>query len=331
VPCGAAFGWAFASPPALPRTRLAPGPPGPDSSALLVCRSCGAASGSACASPSALPQISLATDPWNLPPILIACSCPPALPPVQLAPRLRPCLELVSGSRLLQHIRPEPATSYRLSILRPPSRLGSDFKSFGVDLSTRPFSSALRCRPQFSLATASAGFALGLSFHSGLAPFVSAQPSCRLPAPAFDAGLAPFVSCLSFRPAFWPASLRRVGSRLRAFVLKRPSGMPLDLRSQPARACCFVRPSVRFPELVPFSPALRHRPLACASADCSDLAAFTSYGCQLPTACGSPGSRSVGTRVPLNPPSRLFRLRSACAARRFETGLLILPRRPRYR
>jgi hypothetical protein len=44
---------------------------------------------------------------------------------------------------------------------------------------------------------------------SGLTPFVSAQPSCRLPAPALDQGLAPFVSCLSFRPAFWPASLRR--------------------------------------------------------------------------------------------------------------------------
>jgi len=45
VPCGAAFGPACASPPALPRTSFAAGPPGPDSPALLVCLPCGAAFG----------------------------------------------------------------------------------------------------------------------------------------------------------------------------------------------------------------------------------------------------------------------------------------------
>jgi hypothetical protein len=86
---------------------------------------------------------------------------------------------------------------------------------------------ALRYRPRFSLATAPVSFALRSCFRSELAPLASARPSCRLPAPALDAGLAPFVSCHSFRPAFWPASLQRVGSRLCAFVLKRPSGMPV--------------------------------------------------------------------------------------------------------
>jgi len=70
----------------------------------------------------------------NLPTTLVARSCPPALPPTQLAPRLRPCLGLVSSSRLLQLIRPELATSHRLSILWPPSCLGS-----GLHPSARAF------------------------------------------------------------------------------------------------------------------------------------------------------------------------------------------------
>lgn len=127
---------------------------------------------------------------------------------------------------------------------------------------------------------------------SRLAPFTSAQPSCRLPAPALDAGLAPFVSCHSFRPAFWPASLRRCGSRLRAFVLKRPSGMPLTFRCRRLAPTASSGPRAGFQDLRPFPQFFGYRPEACASADCSGLAAFTSCGCQLPPACGPPGSRS---------------------------------------
>jgi hypothetical protein len=151
---------------------------------------------------------------------------------------------------------------------------------------------ALRSRPQFSLATAPAGFALRLGFRLELAPLASAQPSCRLPAPALDAGLAPFVSCHSFRPAFWPASLRRIGSRLCAFVLKRPSGIPLTLRRLGLSPLAPSGPCAGFQSSRP-PPAQRLRPLACASADCSGLTAFASCGCQLPTACGPPGSRSL--------------------------------------
>jgi hypothetical protein len=151
---------------------------------------------------------------------------------------------------------------------------------------------ALRSRPQFSLATAPAGFALRLGFHSELAPLASAQPSCRLPAPALDAGFAPIVVCHSFRPAFWPASLQRVGSRLCAFVLKRPSGMPLVIRRRLLAPAVSSGPRAGFQSLRPFLQPSGNRPLACASADCSGLTAFTSCGCQLPTACGPPGSQS---------------------------------------
>jgi len=243
-------------------------------------------------SPPALPQIRLAVDPWDLHSILVACSCPLALPLAWLAPCPRPCLELVSGSRLLQCFRPKPATSRRLSILRLPSCPGVDSRPAEPVLRPAP-SMALRSRPQFSLATAPAGFALGLSFHSRLAPFASAQPSCRLPAPALDAGLAPFVSCHSFRPAFWPASLRRIGSRFCAFVVKRPSGMPLTLRRRRLAPTAPSGPRAGFQSLrsspstsaiglwfVPPQTAwiLRPSPLAVS---------------QLPMACGPPGSRST--------------------------------------
>lgn len=77
-----------------------------------------------------------------------------------------------------------------------------------------------------------ADFALRLCLRCWLAPLASAQPSCCLPAPALDSRLAPFVSCPCLRPAFWPASLRRSGSRPCAFVLKRPCGMPLTCRNR---------------------------------------------------------------------------------------------------
>jgi hypothetical protein len=152
--------------------------------------------------------------------------------------------------------------------------------SFSFRLAASAFSLALRSRPQFSLATAPAGFALRLGFRLELAPLASAQPSCRLPAPALDQGLAPFVSCHSFRPAFWPASLRRFGSRLCAFVVKRPSGMPLTLRrlglsplapSGPRAGFQSSRSSSSTPAiglwLVPpqIAPALRPSPLAAAN------------------------------------------------------------------
>lgn len=213
----------------------------------------------------------------NLPTNLAACSCPPALPPAWLAPRLRPCLELVSGSRLLQHIRPEPATSYRLSILWPPSRLGSDSRPSVHAFRPEPFPWPFGLTLRWSPLGRSRGLRSPAEVRSRLAPFASAQPSCRLPVPALDVGLAPFVSGHSFRPAFWPASLRCFGSRLRAFVLKRPSGMPLALRRRLLQACGFVWPSCW---LLPQPSG--NRPEACASADCSGLAAFTSCGCQLP-------------------------------------------------
>jgi hypothetical protein len=164
--------------------------------------------------------------------------------------------------------------------------------SFGANLSIRPFSLALRFRPQWSPLGPSRGLRSPAEVRSRLAPFASAQPSCRLPAPALDVGLAPFVSCHSFRPAFWPASLRLIGSRLCAFVLKRPSGMPLALRRRLLAPAVSSGPRAGFQSLRPFLQPSGNRPLACASADCSGLTAFTSCGCQLPTACGPPGSQS---------------------------------------
>lgn len=137
-----------------------------------------------------------------------------------------------------------------------------------------------------------ADFALRLCLRCWLAPLASAQPSCRLPAPALDSGLAPLVSCPCLRPAFWPASLRRSGSRPCAFVLKRPCGMPFGLRRRRLAPAAPSGPRPGFRSSRPFPRFLRHRPEACASADCSSLAAFTSRGCQLPPACGSSGSRS---------------------------------------
>lgn len=142
-----------------------------------------------------------------------------------------------------------------------------------------------------SCKTASADFALRLRPAPARA-FASAQPSCRLPAPALDAGFAPRVSCHSFRPAFWPASVQRIGSRVCAFVVKRPSGMPLTLRRRLLAPAAPTGPRAGFQDLRPFLQPSGYRPLACASADCSGLAAFTSCGCQLPTACGPPGSQS---------------------------------------
>jgi len=129
-------------------------------------------------SPPALPQISLAADPWDLPSTLIACSCPPALPSARLAPHLQPCLDLVSGSRLLQYFRPEPATSRRLSILWLPSCPGSD---------SRPSASALRLRPfpwPFGLALSSVSRLLPRASLSGWASAQSFRPSPPLNPPA---------------------------------------------------------------------------------------------------------------------------------------------------
>jgi len=170
---------------------------------------------------------------------------PAALPPVRLAPRLRPCLRSALRPTLGTCIRlslPVPALRrcrrLGLRLAFGPASIWSPARAFssssGLNLQLLvvcrfsgrrralvracalrslpfgpPFSLALRFRPQFGLASAPAGFALRLGLHSGLAPLASTQPSCRLPAPALDQGLAPFVSCLSFRPAFWPASLRR--------------------------------------------------------------------------------------------------------------------------
>ena len=141
---------------------------------------------------------------------------------------------------------------------------------------------------------------------SRLAPFACAQPSCRLPAPALDAGLAPFVSCHSFRPAFWPASLQRVSSRLCAFVLKRPSGMPLVIRCRRLAPASTSGPRAGFRGLRPFLQPSGNQPLVCASADCSGLPAFVSCGCQLRTACGPSGSRSSPACAFESPPSRLL-------------------------
>jgi hypothetical protein len=190
---------------------------------------------------------------------------------------------------------------------------------------------ALRSRPQFSLATAPAGFALRLGFHSELAPLASAQPSCRLPAPALDAGFAPIVVCHSFRPAFWPASLQRVGSRLCAFVLKRPSGMPLVIRrrllapavsSGPHAGLQDLRPSSSTPAIGPWlvppqiAPTLRPLPLAAANSQRPvDHRAL------------DPG-RLASARI--RPLARSC-LRSACASRRSGAGLSVLPQRPRCR
>jgi hypothetical protein len=204
--------------------------------------------------------------------------------------------------------------------------------SFGANLSIRPFSLALRFRPQFSPLGRSRGLRSPAEVRSRLAPFASAQPSCRLPAPALDQGLAPLVSCHSFRPAFWPASLRRFDSRLCAFVLKRPSGMPLALRRRLLAPAVSSDPRAGFQDLRPFLQPSGNRPEACASADCSSLSAFTSCGCQLPQSLWTTGLSILTGLAPfLIRPLACSCLRSACASRCSGTRLSVLPRRPRYR
>jgi len=187
----------------------------------------------------------------NLPTTLVACSCPPALPPAWLAPRLRPCLELVSGSRLLQHIRPEPATSRRLSILWPPSRLGSDLRPSAVPFGLRLFlgpsvSPSVRTCVRSRELRSQAGFPLracALCFRSTLLP--PSGSGARLQACAFR--LLPFLpasllACLS--PAYWlsPLRLRSEAALWHAFGLPWP----------PACACGSVRSSVPVSRLAPF-------------------------------------------------------------------------------
>lgn len=166
MPCSADSGPAHASPLSLPRTSLAAGPPGPDSPALLVCLPCGAAFGfrlRPCLRLNSRPTLGTCIR-FSLPaPALRRCVDSACASP-------SPCLELVSGSRLLQHFRPEPATSHRLSILWPPSCLDSKHV-----LRPAPFP-ALRSHPQFSLATAPVGFAFRLSFRSELAPLAPLDP-----------------------------------------------------------------------------------------------------------------------------------------------------------
>jgi len=292
------------SPPALPRTSLAAGPPGPDSPALLVCLPGGAAFGSACASPPALPQISLTAGPWDLHPTLIACSCPPALPSARLAPYLRPCLDLVSGSRPLQYFRPEPATSYRLSILWLPSRPGwTRVPSFRLAASAFPDTSV-------SPSVQSRDCSRGLRYR--------VLPQLRACAPRFHSTLLPpsgsgarrWVRTHRLLP-FLPASLLACLSpahRLSPLRLRSEAALwhAFDPPSQPACANCSVWPSRWFPELAPLPQPNGYRPLDCASADCSGLAAFASCGCQLPMACGPPGSRSPPACAFANPPSRLL-------------------------
>jgi hypothetical protein len=123
----------------------------------------------------------------------------------------------------------------------------------------------------------------------------------------------------SFGPAFWPASLRHLGSRLRAFVLKRPSGMPLTLRRSRLAPAAPSGPRAGFQSLRPFpqssgiglrlvppqtAPALRPSPLAVS---------------QLPLVCGPPGSRSLEDSCPPEiRPLACSSSRSACASRRSE-------------
>jgi len=315
------------SPPALPRTSLAAGPPGPDSPALLVCLPGGAAFG------------------FRLRPCLRPASRPTLGTCIRLSspvPALRRChrlgLRLTSGpASIWSPARALSSTSgLNLQLLTVCRFSGCrralvGLASFSFRLAASAFSLALRSRPQFSLATAPAGFAIESCLSSELAPLASTQPSCRLPAPALDAGFAPIVSCHSFRPAFWPASLQRIGSRPCAFVLKRPSGMPLTLRlsrlvptapSGPRAGFQSLRPSPSPTAIGPWivppqtAPALRPSPLAAANS-------------QWPV-----DHRALDPRrlAPLRiRPLACSCLRSACASRRFGAGLSVLPRRPRYR
>jgi len=243
-------------------------------------QSCGAASGPACASPSALPQISLAADPWDLHPSLAACSCPPALPPAWLAPRLRPCLDLVSSSRLLQLIRPEPATSRRLSILRPPSRLGSGL---------RPSELAFRPAPfpwPFGVALSSDSRPLPWASLSGWVSTQGLRPSLPLNPPAAFQLRRSTKGSRPSSPAFpsgQPSGLPLSGVRLSPLRLRCEAALwhAFDPRSQLTRVRCSVWPSVPvsrtrvpFPgppaiglRLVPpqTAPALRPSPLAAAN------------------------------------------------------------------
>jgi len=84
-----------------------------------------------------------------------------------------------------------------------------------------------------------------------------------------------------------------------------------------------------FQDSRPFPRPSGYRPEACASADCSGLAAFASCGCQLPQGLWTSGLSILTGLAPfLIRPLACSLVRSACASRRLGTGLLVLPRRP---
>jgi len=170
---------------------------------------------------------------------------PAALPPVRLAPRLWPCLRPASRPTLGTCIRlslPVPALrrcrwpGLRLALgpasIWSPARAFSSPSGLNLQLLVVRRFSGCRCASVRTRVLRLVPFGLCLFLGPSVSPSVrtcvrsrglrsqaalllracaprSTQPSCRLPAPALDGGLAPFVSCLSFRPAFWPASLRR--------------------------------------------------------------------------------------------------------------------------
>jgi len=328
VPCGAAFGPACASPPALPRTSLPAGPPGPDSPALLVCLPCGAAFS------------------FRLQPCLRSASRPTLGTCIRLSlpvPALRRCLRL--GLRLAS----SPASIWS------PARAFSSTSGLNLQLLTvRRFSGCRRALvrtrvlqpppcgfglfpgPSVSPSVQSRDCSRGLRSQAGL-PLRAFAPRLRSTLlPPSGSGARPGARALRLLP-FLPASLLACLSpalRLSPVRLRCEAALwhAFDPPSPWAFTLGSVWPSRWFPELALLLQHSGNRPLVCASADCSGLAVLASCGCQLPAACGPPGSRSVsGLRLLRIRPLACSCLRSACASRRSGAGLSVLPRRPRYR
>jgi len=268
------------SPPALPRTSLATGPPGPNLQLSSSALPCGAALGISLRQPSG-PASNQSHD-WpsqTRPTTLIACCRSVALPSDRLAPLLQPCLNQASTCVLAQPVKPQPTTFHRQSILRLPFLSGLH--------PTLPVSpSGLPCGPP-------SGFALRLSFRSRLAPFASAQPSGRLPA-CTRLRLEPCGSRLHLLlPSSQPSG--RLSLRCPAFasrpVSSRPSGNAIQLEPLTPGPNLAVRVARLPPSLWDRLSGLRLQskspgigPEACSSTPCTCLAACASCSGQLPPA-----------------------------------------------
>jgi len=267
------------SPPALPRTSLAAGPPRPNLQLSSSALPCGAALGISSRQPSG-PASNQSHD-WpsqTRPTTLIACCRSVALPSDRLAPLLQPCLNQASTCVWAQPVKPQPTTFHRQfdSPAAVLAKLAPDSHGLAFRVALRP---SLRLRPQaeFPLQACALRLRPTLRPPSGLhsIPTRTLRPAPSSPA-AFQPALWSALSgvrlsprALNFEPTLWqchPAEPRLLARTLRSVSL---------VSAQPLGSSLRLAPSIQ---------PLGIGPEACSATPCACLAACASCSGQLPPA-----------------------------------------------